>query len=143
MVTEIEMLNCIHQNADMAKDSLEHILPMSADSAFTKELEKQKAEYARAYQKSEALLRERNFEQGKDAPAVTKMMSGVMAKLKNLADPSTEELAEMVFQGNNMGISDLSKCINGYQGEDKEVLNLAKKLLAQEEKNAEAMKKFL
>ena len=78
MVTEIEMLNCIHQNADMAKDSLEHILPMSTDSAFTKELEKQKAEYARAYQKSEALLRERPSSQATTEDGIMTQRSSVI-----------------------------------------------------------------
>lgn len=66
-----------------------------------------------------------------------------MTRAKNLADPSTSKLAEMVLQGSNMGITELTKGINDYHGEDKAVLSFAEKQLKQEEHHAETMKQYL
>ena len=49
----------------------------------------------------------------------------------------------MVFQGSNMGITELTKGINDYHGEDKAVLSFAEKQLKQEEHHAETMKQYL
>ena len=143
MITEIDLLNTIHENADMGQDSLDNILPLSADEAFKRELKTQRAEYAAALQKSEEMLRARNVHRGKEVGAVSKMMRNVMMKMKNMADPSTSKLAEMVFQGNNMGITTLTRQLNDYTGEDKEVKSFAEKQLQKEEQFAERMKKYL
>lgn len=143
VITEIEILNHIHENADMGKDSLDCILSMSCSQGFTKEVEKQRAQYENALKKSEEMLKERHVPQGKEAPAVSKFWGNMIAKVKNMADPSTSKLAEMVFQGSNMGIAQLSKQLNDYSGEDADVKSFAEKQLKQEEKNAETMKKYL
>ena len=143
VITEIEILNHIHENADMGKDSLDCILSMSCSQGFTKEVEKQRAQYENALKKSEEMLKERHVLQGKEAPAVSKFWGNMIAKVKNMADPSTSKLAEMVFQGSNMGIAQLSKQLNDYSGEDADVKGFAEKQLKQEEKNAETMKKYL
>lgn len=143
MITDIELLNSIHENADMGCDSLSHILTMSTDPEFTREIRKQKSEYEDALKKSEEMLKERQVFHGKETGAMAKMMSSVMVKMKNMADPSTSKLAEMVFQGNNMGVTELTKQLNDYEGRDKEVLSFAEKQLKQEEKHAESMKKYL
>lgn len=143
MTTEIDLLNAVHENADMGILGLNHVIPMSTDPALTQELKSQKSDYEQALQKSEELLRERHIHHGKEVGTMTKMMSGVMTKAKNLVDPSNSKLAEMIFQGNNMGITELTRGINDYQGEDKDVLNFVQKQLKQEERHAETMKKFL
>ena len=140
MTTEVDLLNTIHEYADMGLSGLNQVIPLSSDPSFTRELQHQKSDYEAALQKSEALLEERHVPRGKEAGPVAKMMSTVMTRAKNLVDPSTSRLAEMVFQGNNMGITELTKGINDYHGEDKVVLSFAEKQLKQEEHHAETMK---
>ena len=134
MTTEVDLLNTIHEYADMGLSGLNQVIPLSSDPSFTRELQ---------HQKSEALLEERHIPRGKEAGPVAKMMSTVMTRAKNLADPSTSKLAEMVLQGSNMGITELTKGINDYHGEDKAVLSFAEKQLKQEEHHAETMKQYL
>ena len=117
MTTEVDLLNTIHEYADMGLSGLNQVIPLSSDPSFTRELQHQKSDYEAALQKSEALLEERHIPRGKEAGPVAKMMSTVMTRAKNLADPSTSKLAEMVFQGSNMGITELTKGINDYHGE--------------------------
>ena len=143
MTTEVDLLNTIHEYADMGLSGLNQVIPLSSDPSFTRVLQHQKSDYEAALQKSEALLEERHIPRGKEAGPVAKMMSTVMTRAKNLADPSTSKLAEMVFLGSNMGITELTKGINDYHGEDKAVLSFAEKQLKQEEHHAETMKQYL
>ena len=131
MTTEIDLLNTIHEYADMGLDGLNQVIPLSSDPSFIRELQHQKSDYEEALKKSEELLEERHVSRGKEAGPVAKMMSTVMTRAKNLVDPSTSRLSEMVFQGNNMGITELTKGINDYQGEDKVVLSFAEEQLKQ------------
>ena len=102
MTTEVDLLNTIHEYADMGLSGLNQVIPLSSDPSFTRELQHQKSDYEAALQKSEALLEERN-----------------------------------------MGITELTKGINDYHGEDKAVLSFAEKQLKQEEHHAETMKQYL
>ena len=127
MTTEVDLLNTIHEYADMGLSGLNQVIPLSSDPSFTRELQHQKSDYEAALQKSEALLEERHIPRGKEAGPVAKMMSTVMTRAKNLADPSTSKLAEMVLQGSNMGITELTKGINDYHGEEQSSLKLCRK----------------
>lgn len=143
MKKEVNLLNHIHESADMGQDSLKHILELSKDKEFSEVIRAWIEEYQDAYRESGELLKEYQEEDGRDAPAMGKMMSNMMSKVKSMMDPSTSKLAEMVLQGATMGITEITKEIHGYDGEDTKVLNLAKRLLKREEKNVETMKKFL
>lgn len=74
---------------------------------------------------------------------MARLSSEVMSTAKTLADPSASNIAEMVIQGNNMGITKSLKHLNDYAGNDPEVRNLAEKLLETEQANVEQMKPFL
>ena len=82
MTTEVDLLNTIHEYADMGLSGLNQVIPLSSDPSFTRELQHQKSDYEAALQKSEALLEERHIPRGKEAGPVAKMMSTVMTGRK-------------------------------------------------------------
>ena len=92
MTTEVDLLNTIHEYADMGLSGLNQVIPLSSDPSFTRELQHQKSDYEAALQKSEALLEERHIPRGKEAGPVAKMMSTFRTRAKKLADPSTSKL---------------------------------------------------
>ena len=57
MTTEVDLLNTIHEYADMGLSGLNQVIPLSSDPSFTRELQHQKSDYEAALQKSEALLK--------------------------------------------------------------------------------------
>ncbi len=61
MTTEVDLLNTIHEYADMGLSGLNQVIPLSSDPSFTRELQHQKSDYEAALQKSEALLEERHI----------------------------------------------------------------------------------
>jgi len=52
-------------------------------------------------------------------------------------------ISEMLIQGSTMGIIDITKKIKEYPNVDKEILDLANKLLKLEQNNVEECKKYL
>lgn len=53
MTTEVDLLNTIHEYADMGLSGLNQVIPLSSDPSFTRELQHQKSDYEAALQKSE------------------------------------------------------------------------------------------
>lgn len=142
MIQEIDLLNQLHQNADMGRDSIRHIIKLSSDVEFLHALTSQLEEYEHAYDNSERFLRELDAVPMNASP-VAKTMSHLSSTMKNLINPSTSKLAEMMVDGNTMGITNLTKQINAYQGTRQDILALAKEQLSMEEKNLKEMKRFL
>ena len=123
MTQDIELLNQIHQNADMGRDSVRHVIQLSNDVQFLHALNSQLDEYELAYEES--------------------AMARVSSTMKSLVNPTTSKLAEMVIQGNTMGATELKKQLNAYRGSNPSVVSLAQRQLKSEEKNMEDMKQYL
>lgn len=139
---EIEILNHIHQNADMARDSLNHILDLSHSADFTQAVQSQIKEYQGACDLSEQMLEARG-EKSENARMMPKMMADITSWMRALKDPTDSQLAEMVIEGSTMGITKLTRQIHDYTGDDKEVLSFAKDQVKREQDNIEKMKTFL
>ena len=91
--------------------------------------------------RAEGFLRAQGV-QAEDASPVAKAMSRVTSTMKSLVNPSTSKLAEMMIQGNTMGVTELKKQLNAYHGSNPAIVSLAKRQLNMEEKNIEEMKKY-
>lgn len=143
METERKMLHDIHKNADMGQDTLRHILEATRDPEFSGVIRRQKEGYEEAFRKSGEMLRARYGEEGKEAPFMGKLMAHRNISRKSVQGEATSKLAEMVMQGGMMGVTELTRQIHAYAGEDKEVLEFARKQVQREEKNIEELKKFL
>ena len=59
MLSETQLLNHIYQNADMAQNSLQHILNLSHSSAFTKAIQAQLEGFQKTLETSKEMLKER------------------------------------------------------------------------------------
>lgn len=141
-MNETRLLNHIHQNADMGRDSLRHILDMSKSADFTKAIHAQLEQYDDVYDTSEEMLASRGAE-GEDARMMSKLMADFTSRVKSMTEPTDSRLAEMVIEGSTMGITKLTKQINDYDGKDKDVLDFAKDLIKREQDNIEKIKVFL
>ena len=53
------------------------------------------------------------------------------------------EIAKLMMEGNQKGVLEITAELNQYHGDDEEILNLAKRLLATEEHNREEFKQYL
>ncbi len=143
MTKDIIILNHIHQTADMGKESLLHLYSIAEDDSLREALDEQIAGYETTYKLSEKLLKERSAEKIEDVKPFAVIMADLMSDIKLLKDPSSSKIADMVIKGSTMGITKLTKLMNSYEGEDKEVSDLAHREIENERNNIEAMKVFL
>ena len=97
---------------------------------------------APAADQAERLLRSLG-EEPRDPGLLAKVSAEVMSTFKTLADPSASNIAEMVIQGNTMGATKSTRHLGDYAGGNREIRNLAERLLHTEEANAAQMKQFL
>ena len=142
MVTEAELIQYIYQTTEMGRDGIQSVLPHAEDETFHQALEQQLTEYEKLYGATGKMLRERGQEP-KGLNPMVKASSEMMSAMKTMADHSTSKIAEMMIQGNTMGMTKSLKHLHDYHGKDERVRDLANKLLKTEEANIQQMKKFL
>lgn len=142
MIQDIEMLNHLHENADMGSSSLRQLMNLSDDAEFIKSLSEQLSDYEKLYETTGEMLKSYHAEPA-DARPMSKAMSYISANMKSLTDHSPSRLSEMVIQGSTMGITNLTKQLNQYNGHDKAIVGLVKEQIKTEQNNIEQMKKFL
>lgn len=138
----IELLNYIHQNADMGKDTITQLIGISENEEYKKMLKSQLEEYNAIYDKANKKINDMNKE-AKDINAFAKVSTYIMINLKTLMDKSPSHISEMLIQGSTMGIIDITKKLKEYPNADKDILDLANKLLVFEQNNVEECKKYL
>ena len=131
---DTELLQFIHKTARMGEESLRDIEPMVKENALYSAISNQIREY-------KCIAGCANL--APDPGTFTKVSAGVMTAMKMMADNSSSKIAEMVIEGNTMGITKGTKHLNDYTGDDRQVKALAQKLIATEQANVEQMKPFL
>ena len=140
-----EILNFIYQNSEMGIDTLKQLIELTKNSTneeFKNVLKSQYDEYKKIFREAEDMINARGKDP-KDINKFAKMSTYLMINLKTLTDKSASHISEMLIQGSTMGIIDVTKRINDYGDADKEILDLAHRLLQFEKDNQEEFKKFL
>lgn len=138
----IEFLNYIYQNAEMGKDTIKQLIEISKDEEYKKMLECQLEEYKAIHNTAEKKIEELNKE-AKDINVFSKVSAYIMINIKTLMDKTPSHISEMLIQGSNMGIIDITKKIKEYPNADKDIIDLANRLLKFEQNNLEKYKKYL
>lgn len=139
---DMELLQYVHETAAMGVLGLQDLLPQAESSGMRQSLRSQIREYQNIAHSSAQLLQAKGA-QPKDPGLMARLSSQAMATVKTLADSSDSKLAEMVIQGNNMGVTKGLKHLHDYRGNDPKIRALAEKLLAAEQANVSQMQPFL
>ncbi|MCQ5130542.1 PA2169 family four-helix-bundle protein [Butyricicoccus faecihominis] len=139
---DIELLQYVHETAEMGIEGLQNVTSQIENPKLRQAVESQIVEYQDIAQQSGSMLRSKG-ETPKNPGLMARVSSEVMSTLETLTDNSSSKIAEMVIQGNNMGITKGLKHLHDYAGDDKQVRGLAEKLLHTEQSNVEQMKPFL
>ena len=69
------------------------------------------------------------------------LSSKVMATFMTM-NKSDKEIAKLMMEGNQKGVLEITAELNNYDGNDEEILSLARRLLATEEHNREEFKTY-
>lgn len=138
----VELLQYVQETAEMGILGLENVEGHAQNDALRRAVARQIAEYRSIADSARQMLAERGGAY-KEPGWMARVSSEVMSAVKTMADPSASNIAEMVIQGNTMGITKGTRHLNDYAGDDDGARALAEKLLHTEELNVEQMKAFL
>ena len=147
-MNDIELLQYVHETAEMGIEGLNSLDGQVRDDSLRRVLSQQGAEYRQIADQAERLKHQERLlrslgEEPRDPGLLAKVSAEVMSTFKTLADPSASNIAEMVIQGNTMGATKSTRHLGDYAGGNREIRNLAERLLHTEEANAAQMKQFL
>ena len=137
-----EFLNKIYENAHMASEAIDMLLPKVENEDLSNELNEEKAEYGKFCDGCIKLLEESGKKPKPQNPlSKLGLWSGI--QLNTLTDRSDDKIAEIMIQGNDMGVVDITRLLNEYDNLEEKYKNLAESLVSFEEESTQMMKDFL
>lgn len=139
---EIDLLSHVYQTADMGRDGIKTVRRRVQDPKLLRALNAQDEEYRRLQDSAGKMLRERGV-QPDGVGVMARMGSEMMGTMQTMMDHSATKIAEMMIQGNTMGMTKSLRTIRDCKVKDGQVKDLADKLLKTEQANIEEMKGFL
>ncbi len=140
-----ELLLYIYENASMGVKSTTTLIRIinNKDNKIKKILEGELKGYENFVKDSEKLLKKYKVEK-KEKGFIADISSYMGIKMEMLKDNSDARVADMLTKGFTMGNLDITKKIDMYEkNADKDILNLAKKLLDFGKENIELLKPYL
>lgn len=142
MIEDVKLLNFIYKNAEMGIIGIANIKEDIKSKKFMKVIKEQENDYIAICTEALELLNQEH-EKVEGITPMASLMTMIDAKMKTIKDSSTSNLAKMMMTGNNKGIIEIQEKINNYDGHNKKVISLAKKLLETEKRNLNDLKKYL
>ncbi len=139
---EIELLTSCFQITQMGRDAIMQLIKISEDAPFRKVLESQLNDYQTIFDQAQQMLNDRGA-QPKEIGAMAKMAASTSTKMKTVSDKTPSNMAELMINGNTMGVIEITKSIHRSENADREVLDFANHLLAVQRKNIDEMTQFL
>ena len=145
MNENLELLECIYQNADMGPKTLTDLLNelKERDNKIKNLVGEELKGYEKFVKESKELLK-KNDTEPKGKGVMADMMSKMGIKREVIMDNSDSAIAEMLIEGFTMGNLELSKLIDSYKDQaDKKILKLAKDLQTFGENEIKKLKAYL
>ncbi len=142
MKTNIELLNHIYETAEAGKDLTAHIMEKVKDAGYCRILEAQANGYEQIQHEAASKLTAYGAD-AKGAGVVKKLSKQAIASLQTMGDTSVSRISALMIQGTTMGVTDILKNLNQYNGTDTEVADLGGRLLQMEQDNINTLKSYL
>ncbi len=138
----VQLLQDVVRNARTGQDAVEHLLQKTEAGDMRDELIREKEDYAVTRRQSEQALVNAG---GRAEPVGPLAKAGMWAglEMETLADRSNAHIAEIVIQGATMGVIEMTKALNSYEGADGSARDLAGRFVAQQNETIDRQKLFL
>ena len=142
--TEEYFFGEIYKNAKMGADSIIHLLPHIKDDGLRSTVTMQLDGYEKYAARAAEALAERGC-MAKEENLVTKLSARMGVAINTMIDSTASHIAEMMIEGSNMGITDMTKLLNDHEtrGDSKDAVRLAHEVVRFEEHNLELLKRYL
>lgn len=138
----IELLKECDAGIKMGVASINEVLDYVSDKTLLSILTDGKEKHEKLRAKLEELLSEYHHE-GKDPSPMAKGMSWMKTNVKLLMKESDGTIADLMTDGCNMGVKELSRYLNQYDEADSKARDLAERLIDLEASMAKDMRAYL
>lgn len=142
MKEDINALDEIHKGACMGMDALSYILDKVEDKKFKEVLKQDYNDYKVISKKIEKIYPKYNEGKPHETGPMTKAMTWSSVEMKTMTDTSNSKIAELLLQGNNMGIIEGRKILNK-KNLNEEVNDIVSEYVTMQEKSVETLKQYL
>lgn len=122
--------------------SIDETLDKVKDEQLKKLLIESKESHEQLGNQTHVLLNDYH-DSAKNPSVIVKAMSWMKINMKLAVEHSDQEIADVIFDGCNMGVKSLYKYLNHYKGAEEKVKELTKSVIKEEEKLRENLVKFL
>lgn len=137
-----EILKEVQKNSAMAINAIDTISEKVHDDELLHELSRERLLYSVIQNKATDRLQSERAE-GYHASTIQDLMLKGGIQMNTFANCSTSKIAELMIQGSNRGITNMWKSINHHQNSGNTSMEVAKELVAFEEKSVSKLKQFL
>ena len=138
----LTILNEISKAAKMGMESISYVTDKIGDETKKENLSCQYAGYGEIVEKVNKEF-DTYGEIPDEAPVKDKMMSWMGVQMNTMTDKSNSHIAEILIQGNTMGVIESRKLINHNPHAEKNVKDILNEFVTFQENNINKMKEFL
>lgn len=138
----VQLLQDVIRNARTGESAIDQLLTISDNTEMRKDLMTEKAFYHSTVRTGEqALIRAGGKPEPVGPMAKAGMKMGIM--FNTITDKSDCHIAEMVIQGANMGIVEMTKALNTYPNANEDALSIARNFIGQQQDIINRQKHYL
>lgn len=138
----VKLLRECDAGIKMGVASIDEVVGYVSDAAFRGCLEACRVEHEKLREQVGGLLAEFH-DRGKEPSPMAKGMSWVKTNVMLAVHESDKTIADLMTNGCNMGVKSLNRYLNQYEAADERTKDIAKRLIALEEKLVEDIRRFL
>lgn len=137
-----EILKEVQKNSGMAINAIDTISEKVHNDELLQELSRERLLYSMIQNKATDKLQSEHSD-GYHSSVIEDMMLKGGIQINTFTNCSTSKIAELMIQGSNRGLMSMWKSMNHHQNSGNTSLEVAKELMAFEEKSINRLKEFL
>lgn len=140
--TAKSVLNNIYLNAKTGSRGINDLMPKADSADFLAQLKAQDDTYRTIQQEAANQLIQMG-EAPTDIGPLKKASMWASVNLNTLVNSDTSHLAELMITGSTMGITQMTKVLNGYQNPDPQIKALGDRLVQTQQQHIDQLKTYL
>lgn len=136
------LLEEIYKTTKMGLEATQLIIPKVHSKQLRQKITNQESDYQDIAAKAKQMLRQ-DGRMPKPERAVQRAVLRGSIQMNTMLDQTPSHIAKLMINGTTMGIVDVTKHLNRFDGADTEVKKLAEDYIINEQKNIDELKKHL
>ena len=138
----VQLLQDVVRNAKTGQDAVEQLMQKMDEGRMRDELIREKEDYAVTLRRGEQALSDAG---GRQEPVGPLQKAGMWAglEMETLMDRSDAHIAQIVIQGATMGMIEMTRSLNVYDGADPAARGLASQFVVHQNEAIDRQKAFL